>query len=162
MEHDATRTRVEQWISEFSEALAAQDVDRAASLFGDDSYWRDLIALTWNLKTSEGREEIAAMLRATLETAAPGEFAVLGEPTEADGVTEAWFSFETAVGRGTGHLRLVDGEAWTFLTTLDELKGNEEPKNHRRPRGAEHGANPDRVTWQEERDAELAELGRTR
>jgi putative flavoprotein involved in K+ transport len=162
VEHNATRTRVEQWISEFSEAIAARDADRVASMFGEDSYWRDLIALTWNFKTSEGREDIAAMLRATLEHAAPSGFTVLGEPTEADGITEAWFSFETAVGRGTGHLRLVGGEAWTLLTTLDELKGHEEPKNHRRPRGAEHGANPDRVTWREQRENELAELGRTR
>ena len=48
-------------------------------------------------------------------------------PAEAEGVTEAWIEFETEVGRGHGHLRLRDGKAWTLLTTLDELKGHEEP-----------------------------------
>ena len=49
-------------------------------------------------------------------------------PTEADGVTEAWIAFETEVGRGSGHLRLKEGRAWTLLTTLDELKGHEETR----------------------------------
>ena len=82
-----------------------------------------------------------------------------------DGVTEAWLKFETAVGRGTGHLRLdAEDKAWTFLTTLDEIKGHEEPAspNADRPFGTEHGANPDRVTWAEQREAEAAELGYTR
>ncbi|MFC7344379.1 NAD(P)/FAD-dependent oxidoreductase [Saccharopolyspora griseoalba] len=162
VERSANRARVEHWISEFSEAIAARDAERVVALFAEESYWRDLIALTWNFITLEGRAEIADMLRATLERAAPQNFTVLEEPTEADGVTEAWFSFETAVGRGTGHLRLVDGAAWTLLTTLDELKGHEEPSNHRRPKGTEHGANPDRITWREQREAELDELGSAR
>jgi putative flavoprotein involved in K+ transport len=45
-----------------------------------------------------------------------------------DGVIEAWFTFETAVGRGIGHLRLKNGRAWTLLTTLQELKGFEEKR----------------------------------
>ncbi|MBA8824256.1 putative flavoprotein involved in K+ transport [Saccharopolyspora lacisalsi] len=151
-----------QWVSEFSEAVAARDADRVSALFTEDGYWRDLIALTWNITTLEGRQEIAAMLRATLENTAPGNFTVLGEPTQTDGVTEAWLSFETEVGRGTAHLRLVDGRAWTFLTTLDELKGHEESMRHRRPKGAEHGADPDRVSWGEQREAELRELGYSR
>ena len=55
---------------------------------------------------------------------------------------EAIFKFETAVGRGSGILRLIpdagDGntlKAWTLLTTLDELKGFEEALGTARPRG---------------------------
>ena len=58
-------------------------------------------------------------------------------------IVTAWILFETATGRGRGHLRLLGDLAWTLLTTLTELKGFEEPKNFRRPKGAEHGANPD-------------------
>ena len=54
-------------------------------------------------------------------------FHVTEPAAEADGVTEAWIAFETEVGRGSGHLRLKEGKAWTLLTTLDELKGHEEP-----------------------------------
>ena len=54
---------------------------------------------------------------------------------EADGVITAWIAFETKAGRGSGLLRLVGGKAFTLLTTLDELKGHEEPVNDRRPKG---------------------------
>ena len=70
--------------------------------------------------------------------------------------------FETAVGRGSGLLRLNDEGAWTFLTTLDELKGHEENQGTNRPRGVEHGAQKDRVTWKERRTAELEGFGRDR
>ena len=68
-------------------------------------------------------------------------------------MTEAWIGFETAVGRGSGHLRLRDGKAWTLLTTLYELRGFEEPKGPGRPRGVEHGAERDRLSWLERRGA---------
>jgi putative flavoprotein involved in K+ transport len=153
---------VDAWLAKFQEALSARDVDGAAALFGEQSFWRDLVAFTWNIRTVEGPEGVADMLRATLEGVDPTGFRVTEEPTEAGGITDAWLEFETAVGRGSGHLRLKDGKAWTFLTTLDELKGHEEPQSERRPMGAEHGANPDRVTWLESREKEAAELGYTR
>ena len=77
----------------------------------------------------------------------------------AGGVTEAWIDFETAAGRGQGHLRLRDGRCWTLLTTLYELKGYEEPQGPSRPKGAEHGVNRGRVTWREDREREASELG---
>jgi hypothetical protein len=87
----------------------------------------------------------AGALPETLERSDPTSFAVEEPPDEADGVTTAWFTFETAVGRGRGLLRLVDEngqpKAWTFLTTLYELKGHEEPIGPVRPMGAERGAN---------------------
>src|SRR6266446_9601951 len=61
---------------------------------------------------------------------------------EAAADTESWIKFDTSVGRGLGHLRLRDGKAWTLLTTLNELKGHEEPKRDRRSKGVEHGAVP--------------------
>ena len=65
-----------------------------------------------------------------------GSPATSASRAEADGVVEAWIAFETAVGRGAGHLRLRNGKAWTLLTTLDELKGHEEPASERRPKGS--------------------------
>jgi putative flavoprotein involved in K+ transport len=162
----ATRTeagrQVDAWLSGFEDALADRDPERAAALFAAESYWRDLVAFTWNITTVEGHAGVTDLLRATLEATDPTGFHATEEPTEADGVTEAWIAFETAVGRGLGHLRLVDGKAFTLLTTLEELKGHEEPAGHDRPLGTEHGVNPDRVTWLEARLNEMAELGRTR
>ena len=154
--------RVAQWVSSFQEALSARDVDRAVSLFAAECYWRDLVSFTWNIKTVEGTDQVADLLRTVLDRVDPTGFAVTGEPTSTDGVDEAWLTFETAVGRGTGHVRLRDGKAWTLLTTLDELKGHEEGLRDRRPLGTEHGANPDRETWKEGREREAEELGYTR
>jgi putative flavoprotein involved in K+ transport len=156
------RRRVENWLADFEAALAARDADRAAALFATTSFWRDLIAFTWNLKTVENRDGVKDLLLATMDTADARGFHATEEPTEADGVVDAWIGFETAVGRGRGHLRLTDEGAFTFLTTLYELKGHEEPLGTARPKGAEHGVNRERVTWSEAREAEAAELGTTR
>ena len=64
-------------------------------MFADGVYWRDLVSFTWNIRTMEGRDEIADMLRAQLEHVKPSGFAVVGEANEADGVTDGWFDFET-------------------------------------------------------------------
>lgn len=149
------------WLADFTSALERQDIDAAVALFEPDCYWRDLVAFTWNIRTQEGPEAIRKMLEARLADTKPSAFAVEGEATEADGVVDAWFTFETAVARGRGHLRLRKGKAWTLLTTMTELKGFEERKGDRRIKGAEHGANPERKTWLEKRDEEAKTLGFT-
>ena len=159
------QARADAWLSGFEDALRSRDVERAAGMFAATSFWRDLIAFSWNITTVEDPAGVADLLTATLGHTDPSGFATSEPPDEADGVTTAWFTFETAVGRGRGLLRLVDehGEpkAWTFLTTLHELKGHEEPRSERRPRGAQHGADKDRTTWLEHRQAEAESLGST-
>ena len=149
------------WLADFNSALERQDIDAAVALFDADSYWRDLVAFTWNIRTQEGPDAIRAMLNARLAETKPSGFAIEGEATEAGGIVEAWFTFETAVARGRGHLRLRNGKAWTLLTTMTELKGFEEPKGERRVKGAEHGVNTQRKTWREKRDDEAKTLGFT-
>ena len=131
------------------------------ALFHADSYWHDLVAFTWNICTQEGPDAIRTVLQARLADVKPTNFAVEGQATEAGGLIDAWFTFETAVARGRGHLRLKDGKAWTLLTTMTELKGFEERKGAHRIKGAKHGVHPGRKTWLEERDHELATLGIT-
>ena len=155
---DATG-EVAVWLERFNVALETRDAAAAAELFATTSFWRDLVSLTWNLKTLEGRDEIRAMLEHTLDSAEPRDFRTTAPPTEAEGVVEAWLAFETKVGRGKGHLRLSDGQAWTLLTTLYELKGHEEPRGLQRPMGAEHGVDAKRQTWLERRQQEAAQLG---
>lgn len=161
---DATgpQQRVDAWLSAFEAALAARDVETAASMFALDSFWRDLVAFTWNIKTVEGQAGVAEMLRAQLAETDPSGFHTTEPPTEADGVVSAWIGFDTGAGRGVGHLRLTDEGAWTMLTALQELKGHEEGKGTRRPKGVRHGADRDRVTWAQQREREDAELGYTR
>src|SRR3954469_16702296 len=94
-EPSAARTRVETWLADFEAALAARDAERAAGLFATTSFWRDLIAFTWNIITVEGREGVAELLQTTLDSTEPRGFRTTEEPTEAGGVVEAWLEFET-------------------------------------------------------------------
>jgi putative flavoprotein involved in K+ transport len=159
---ESTATQeAERWLGAFETALADRDAAAAAALFATDSYWRDLVAFTWNLKTVEGPEGVADLVEHTAGQTGARGFHLAEPATEADGVTDAWIAFETEVGRGSGYLRIKEGKAWTLLTTLDELKGHEEPRGPARPRGVAHGADPDRETWLERRRREAEELGVT-
>jgi putative flavoprotein involved in K+ transport len=158
---DTATQEAERWLGAFETALADRDAEAAGALFATDSYWRDLVAFTWNVKTVEGREGVADLVAHTAGQVGAHGFHVTEPAAEADGLTEAWIAFETEVGRGSGHLRLKEGKAWTLLTTLDELKGHEEPRGPARPRGVAHGAEPDRESWLEQRRREAEELGIT-
>ena len=57
--------RADVWLAAFAQALATRDVERATGMFATDSYWRDLVAFTWNLKTVEGREGVRDLGRVT-------------------------------------------------------------------------------------------------
>ena len=156
-------TKIDTVLSKLNDAFASGDIDAAVNLFQADCYWRDLVTFTWNLKTLEGHGEIRDMLSSQLASIKPSNLVQDAKEmaSEADGVTDGWFEFETATARGYGHIRLKNGLIWTLLTTMSELKGHEEPKGIRRPMGAEHGHNKDRKTWTEKREIEAAELGYT-
>lgn len=147
------------WLDSFGAALAGGQPEPVLQLFDADCYWRDLVAFTWNIRTQEGHEAIRDMLAARQADTAASNFQLEGQATEADGVVEAWFTFETRVARGRGQLRLRHGKAWTLLTTMTELKGFEEKKGPRRIMGAEHGVQPGRKSWLERRQDEEARLG---
>ncbi len=154
---------VDAVLGALDQALGNGDIDQVMRLFCEDCYWRDLVTFTWNISTAEGHGQVRAMLDTQLGHVAPGSW----RQDDAEmamhdaGITSGWFHFETAVARGYGHIRLRDGKIWTLLTTMEELKGHEEPRGFRRPRGADHGSDPARKTWKERREAELADLGRT-
>lgn len=147
------------WLASFAQALEAGDKDAATGLFPEDCYWRDLLAFTWNIRTMEGRPAIRAMLAETLARTRPSAWRIAGEATTDGGVTEAWFTFETAVARGEGHIRLVDGRCRTLFTAMSDLKGFEERKGATRPLGVRHKAARDRETWSEARRREETALG---
>jgi len=162
---DKTPTaRVQAFLDRFGGALEAGRIDEAVSMFAEECYWRDLVTFTWNIKTVEGRSEVRDMLGAQLAATRPTAWQVAEgeEASEADGVTQAWITFETAVARGYGLIRLKDGLIWTLLTTMVELKGHEEKAGFSRPLGAKHGVNPGAKTWKEEREEEAATLGYTK
>ncbi len=156
--------QVTEVLDRFGAALEAGDVGAAVEMFQADSYWRDLVSFTWNIKTMEGKAQVRDMLAAQLASTKPRGWRIAdGElPTEDGGIITAWISFETEVARGYGLLRLKDGLVWTLLTTMVELKGHEEPLGYERPLGAKHGAGKHRKTWAEEIEEERSTLGHTK
>ena len=147
------------WLASLERSLNGSAPQAAADLFGPECYWRDLVALTWNITTLEGRDAIARMLAAQLGQARPLRFAIDGSAQRNGAVVEAWFDFETKVARGRGHLRLQDGKGFTLLTAMTELKGHEERTGTTREMGVAHGASKTRTTWLERKTAEDNELG---
>ncbi|QIO36545.1 NAD(P)/FAD-dependent oxidoreductase [Bradyrhizobium sp. 1(2017)] len=139
---------VQAWLDAFERTLDKPDPASLDDLFVADSFWRDVLALSWNLQTIAGRDRIARALATLAPKATPINFRIAANRAPPRGVTragtntiEAIFDFETAIGRGSGIVRLVpdgpdDGlKAWTLLTALDELKGFEEQLGTSRPRG---------------------------
>ena len=154
---------VGEFLDRFGDALQRGDIEAVTQMFQAECYWRDLVGFTWNIKTMEGRDQVADMLRAQLDHVKPTGWRLAENEvaSEEDGVTTAWINFETKVARGYGLVRLKDGLVWTLLTTMSELKGHEEPTGYERPLGAKHGAGKGRKSWAEEREQEVADLGTT-
>jgi putative flavoprotein involved in K+ transport len=156
---DANR-RAAAWLRDLEAALARGDVSATLALFADDEcFWRDMVAFTWNIRTMEGKEQIAVFLATTLAHTAPSSFRIEGDAREVDGVTEARFTFETKVARGKGFFRLKGDRGWTMLTTTQALKGFEEKCGPARDKGVEHGVHRNRTTWLDRRTEEEASLG---
>jgi hypothetical protein len=141
-------TVVENWLAQFEAALAQADHAALDALFHAECYWRDALALTWDLVTFSGADVIATELIARARRAAPTGFTI--DPRRmaprhvrraGTNAIEAMVSFETAEGRANGVVRLIpaagDGvpKAWTLFTGLDELKGHEERVGKARPTG---------------------------
>jgi hypothetical protein len=140
-------TTAQNWLTQFEAALASPDDVLLKTLFHADSYWRDLLALTWRIRTVNGADAILRGLRAFIGSARPAAFRIDPRRAAPRHVTragaeaiEAIFTFETAEGRGNGVLRLIPDvgagntlKAWTLLTALDEIKGHEEQFGRSRP-----------------------------
>lgn len=169
-EAETAAAAVENWLARFERALTAPDTGSLKTLFHPDSYWRDVLALTWRIETIEGRDAILKELTAHAARAKPAGFRIAPHRTAPRRVTragtaavEAIFAFETAQGRGSGVLRLTpdakDGgtlKAWTLLTSLDELKGHEERLGRSRPQGKAYSRDFRGPNWLDVRKAAAA------
>lgn len=154
-----TEQELQNWVQNFSAALASGDIQAAMTLFHEDCYWRDLLAFTWNIKTLEGRPEIADMLGATLATTAPRDWIIDGPVDAKDAAPAAWVRFETKTGMCKGRVTLKDGLCRVLFTALDDIRGHEEPRKMRRQMGSTHSSAPGRLNWAETRAAETQALG---
>lgn len=126
---------VNGWLTTFGNALERTDPAGAAELLSADAYWRDLLAITWDVHTFYGAEQVANALGAYLPAAKLGGLRLSrqAEPRRVvrAGVAtiEALVDFEVAAGHGRGVIRLIEPEGtgkltgWTIMTALDGLAG---------------------------------------
>ncbi|MCB8913752.1 NAD(P)/FAD-dependent oxidoreductase [Rhodococcus rhodochrous] len=151
------------WLRQFEDALASCDLSRLEDLFVADCWWRDILAITWDLQTARGFDQIRNKFADGLSAAGFKDLALdpANPPTEADGVITAFYTFATAVARGRGIVRLQNGSdgavrAWTVLTKVEELIGHEERRTsvHDAAREAHNEPVSGRLTWPEKRERE--------
>lgn len=158
---DSAQNVIEHVLDDFNKALTRGDLAQVAHCFAESSYWRDLLAFTWNVKTMEGREQIQDMLQSQFDGASPSAFEIDYDEgaSEEDGVHSCWIKFETSLAHGYGHMRVKDGKIWTLLTSIAEIKGHPETIGRGRPFGVKHGAQTNRSSWLEDREKEFTALG---
>jgi len=165
---DDISLQVDGWLAQFEHALTG--AGELVSLFHPDSFWRDVLALSWTIKTLNGADAILRELPADARSARPIGFAI--DPNRAPprrvtragtNAIEAIINFETAVGRCSGIIRLIGDaadnnrlKAWTLLTALDQLKGFEEQVGAMRPRGNSYSRDFRGPNWLDQRNASAA------
>lgn len=135
------------WVTAFAQHIAAQDIPGVLSTLDGEGWWRDVFALTWDLRTFQGPEKIGQFLRDQLAKSGLGEVAFRAAQFQQPFPDMAWivvqFDFETALAKGRGLARLVntkDGwKAVAVCTNLEELKGFPEAVGPRRNQEPNHG-----------------------
>ncbi|WP_454632767.1 flavin-containing monooxygenase [Bradyrhizobium cenepequi] len=164
---DDISVAADNWLARFEDAFRKPGDGSLNFLFLPDSFWRDVLALSWNIQTIDGADAIIDELKRHASRAAPRRFAI--DPDRraprkvmraGTNAIEAMFKFETADGRGSGIVRLIpdatDGntlKAWTLLTELGELKGFEEQLGVNRPRGSAYSRDFRGPNWLDLRKA---------
>lgn len=159
---DQETLAVQQWLASFEQALCKGGSAALAELFVPDSHWRDLLAFTWDFTPHLGAGKIAAALASLQPKVKAQGFAIAKHRApparrrrHAVDVIEAIFSFETAIGRAEGVLRLVADkptQAWVLLTSLDSLKGFEEKTGDARPKGEPYSRDFGGDNWLDQRN----------
>lgn len=165
-----------QWIGSFNK-IVDSDISPGQStlshLFVDESYWRDLLCLSWDFHTLNGPTKIAQLIeeqkgchvrKLTIDDSASHR-----RPTvcniEPDGGlkgVQAFLNVETNIGSGRGIVKLIPSpggngtwKCFTLFTTLEQLTRHEESTHTRRPNGVNHGTHLDEKNWKERREAQM-------
>ncbi|KIM53187.1 hypothetical protein SCLCIDRAFT_1158567 [Scleroderma citrinum Foug A] len=147
------------WFTRFADAMSSKDVVGILDLIVDDAFWRDILALTWDFHTYEGKDSVKQFLTDQLPKFDLSAFKLREELVMLSRTYEdlVWimgiFNFDTTVGHATGIFRLVplpDGtwKAHGVFTNLDDLKGFPEKTGFLRNHEPNHGK------WAEMRERE--------
>jgi Pyridine nucleotide-disulphide oxidoreductase len=157
-----------RWTERLNRVLASCDGPLFAALFSEDGYWKDFLSLTGTYRTFGGREEIGAawadhvgLARPANARLAVGRIQPRAVRRAARNLIEFYVDFDTAQGRATSFVRLLDSDSdsadrqvWILLTTLQELRGYEERTGEHRPTGLQYSRTFAGDSWLDERCAE--------
>jgi len=167
----------QEWLSKFTAASSAKsiDVDKVlAILHPTESFWRDMLALTWDLRTFAGPSKTAAFLTSRLaesdlhDVTLNSTYTAFQQPYEDLAWVSMLFDFKTKVGTGTGIVRLVpfpkvnttggsldelEWKAHTVYTNLESLNG------HTEKIGPNRNFEPNHGKWESQRQEEASFVG---
>lgn len=155
-----------RWLLLFEQAVSSASADTLRDLFHEDCHWRDLLAVTWQVKTVSGLRNILALIQSLTPETRPYDFQITQDHAAPRSVTragveviEAIFCFETRVGRSLGVIRLTpvakntdQFKAWSLLTKLEEIRGFEEQLDHNRPSGEAYSRDFKGPNWRDLRE----------
>lgn len=118
------------WVQAFNQFVSSRDAKGVLSTIHEDGWWRDLFALTWDLRTFQDSAKIGKFLEDKLVDSGFSNInfisASYAQMFPDMGLLTAQFDFETTIARGRGLVRLVptkDGwKAATICTNLEDLK----------------------------------------
>lgn len=127
---------VENWLHKLQQKISGNVKMDTSDLFIEECWWRDMLALSWNITTKRGRNNIDQYLSVCASKSAFGSFDILSEGalqprlSDINGLVwiESGFSFENKAGQGRGIVRLAnvtasEWKAWIVHTSLDGLRG---------------------------------------
>lgn len=160
--HLDTREVVSKWFNAFVVCIEGGDFEGLIELFISESYWRDILSLTWDFRTFIGSDNIKQFLKDRLPISQPRSFRLreeylgLQQPYPDLAWISFMFDFQVGdVGLASGVARLVpqsDGrwKAHCILSTLQELKGFPEKVGVLRNSEINHGL------WTARRESDAA------
>lgn len=128
--------------------MANGDASKLHDIFHPQGWWRDHLAVGWDLRTINGIPKIVEFLSPVIaklgfqnvKAVKDGKFVPsVVKPMHGLEWVESMFTFETAIGTGKGMIRLVKEEgtwvAHMLYTSLQHLRGVDEPLGDNRPHG---------------------------
>ena len=137
------RNEVDNWLLSFNEAISDKNsktdsIENLNKLFFENSHWRDILALTWQIETTSGKQNIIPKLYDKVLNVIAKDFVIDPQRTQPREVTRAGknvveviLKFKTKFGRCEGVVRLYEDReasgtfrAWNFLTVLSDLNSS--------------------------------------
>ncbi len=137
------RNEVDNWLLSFNEAISDKhnkkdSIETLNKLFFEDCHWRDILALTWQIQTTSGKQNIIPKLYDNVLDVTARDFTIDPQRTQpreviraGKNVIEVILKFKTKFGHCEGVVRLYEDlevprmfKAWSFLTALSDLNSS--------------------------------------